>query len=187
MCISAKKILLLVLTLCFAINLAACSREYRSTSKADYQKYVSEVEDADKYMPKLDELGDYKIFLATRKTPQDSLFNTTNSVALIVQYDKSNFEIACNAIENKYSFVDKKTENVQDIEAHVDGYDFRIDSNSIYIVTYNDGTTNVTPKRMLLIGICEESYKIAYLYHWDIELDWIKDLDKFIAKRYVLE
>ena len=38
----------------------------------------------------------------------------------------------------------------------------------------------------MMIGINKEKHSIVYMYHYDIDLDEIKDLDAFVKKYYEL-
>ena len=42
------------------------------------------------------------------------------------------------------------------------------------------------PKCFMMIGINKETNSIVYLFHYDIDLDEIKDLNKFIKKHYLI-
>ena len=94
------RILLIVVICCLCFS--SCSQRYRSTNEEDYEKYISEVVDAELYMPKLDTLGDYESVFLARRTKSDAFFDTTESITLIVQYHKDIFDLAIKQIETKY-------------------------------------------------------------------------------------
>ena len=75
---------------------------------------------------------------------------------------------------------------LKDFEANVEGYHFRVDIDSLADGIGSEGEY-LSPIRGLSVGINEEENKIAYLYHWDIELHEMNDLDSFIENNFVLE
>ena len=183
-----KKIIALICCLASVFCFSSCSKEYSSVNEADYPIYLDEICDAELHMPKLENLGDYNSVLITRKTPNDIFISTTDSIALIVQYDQHNFEIATNSIDAKYDFIEFPLENCSDFNANVAGYTFRVDSNSLYKMTeYPSNRVVYGPECSLIIGVNALENKIAYLYYWDIEIHEMNDLDEFIEKKFVLE
>ena len=82
--INGKIKIFILLVCCFCLS--SCSTRYSSTKKEDYEKYISEVADAQLYMPQLDELGNYKSFLVGRRTNNDIFIDTTETISLIVYY-----------------------------------------------------------------------------------------------------
>lgn len=179
---------ILILLLCFCLCFSSCSKRYSSSNEEDYEEYISEVYDANLYIPKPDELGDYESLLVGRRTCNDIFFDTTETVSLIVYYSEDNFDLAVDQIENKYEFIGSSLDNYQDYEAEVNNYSFRVDSNSLAEMTcHPSGVIVLEPIQSLIIGINEEEHKIAYLYYWDIEIHEMEDLDSFIEKKFVLE
>ena len=182
------KIKILILLFCCCFCLSSCSKRYSSSYEEDYTKYISEVVDAELYMPQLGELGNYKSFLAGRRTCNDIFIDTTETISLIVQYGKDDFNLAIDQIETRYEFVNSALDNYEDYEAEVHDYYFRVDLNSLCeMVNYPSGETVLVPKCSLIIGINEIENKIAYLYYWDAEMQNMNDLDKFIEDKFVLE
>ena len=178
------KIFIMVLIVC--ISLSSCSRRYSSEKDEDYAKYLDEVANANLYMPDLEDLGDYKSISVSRRTCNDIFIDTTETISLIVQYGKDDFNLAIDQIETRYEFVNSALDNYEDYEAEVHDYYFRVDSNSLCeMVSYPSGETVLVPKCSLIIGINESENKIAYLYYWDIEIQEMDDLDKFIEEKFV--
>ncbi len=182
------KIKILILLFCCCICLSSCSKRYSSSNEEDYEKYISEVADAELYMPQLEELGNYKSFLVGRRTNNDIFIDTTETISLIVHYLEEDFEFVVNQLDNKYDFISSALENYLDYEAEVNNYYFRVDYNSLCeMVSYPSGEIVLYPKCSLMIGVNRMENKIAYLYYWDIELQEMNDLDKFIEEKFVLE
>lgn len=187
--INGKKVKTLssILICCFCcLCFSSCSREYSSTKEEDYISYLGEVADAELYMPKLEELGDYDSILLTRKTRNDNFFDTTESIALIVQYSPDGFETFIGNINEKYDFINSQMDNYKDFEAEVEGYHFKVDSNSLLeMIKYPSNEKEFYPSCSLLVGINRLENKIAYLYYWDIEIHEMNNLDKFIEEKFV--
>ena len=182
------KINILILLLCCCFCLLSCSKRYSSSYEEDYKKYISEVVDAESYMPQLDELGGYKSFLVGRRTNSDIFIDTTETISLIVHYCEEDFDFVVSQLEYKYEFISSSLENYLDYEAEVNNYYFRVDSNSLCeMVSYPSSEIVFYPKRSLIIGINRIENKIAYLYYWDIEIQEMDNLDKFIEDKFVLE
>ena len=183
-----KTKLLTIILLLFCLFLSSCSQEYSSTKEEDYERYIGEVLDAELYMPKLDDLGDYESIFAARRTINDPFIDTTDSVTLIVQYHKDVFDFVVNQIETKYDFINFALDNYKDYEAEVNNYHFRVDSTSLdEMICYPSGEIVFEPFHSLLIGVNMSDNKIAYLYYHDIEIHEMNDLDTFIEKKFVLE
>lgn len=185
--INAKiKILILLLCCCFCFS--SCSKRYSSSNEKDYEKYISEVADAELYMPKLDELGNYESFIVGRRTSNDIFIDTTETISLIVRYFEDDFDIVVNQIEHKYEFISSSLDNYPDYEAEVDNYYFRVDRNSLCeMVSYPSDEIVLYPKCSLIVGVNRAENTIAYLYYWDIEMNEMSNLDKFIEEKFVLE
>ena len=183
-----NKIRVIICILFAILFLSSCSKEYSSSKEEDYSKYVSEVLDAEDFMPSLDELGNYESILVTRKTPNDIFFSTTDAVALVVQYSEEEYTKEVSRVLTEYKFLTEGCKYVTDIEANVKGFVFRVtDETNDYFISSTTGEGIITAKMILTIGMDDTNFKIAYLYHWDHSLDYIKNLDKFISKYYVLK
>ena len=186
-----KKMKFLILALICCLCLVSCSKRYSSSDEEDYKVYLSEVSKAELFMPKLEELGAYESIFVARRTHNDIFIDTTESISLIVQYDKENFDLAVNSINNNYEFISSESdvEGYKDFEAEIANYYFRVDSNSLAIISnyYYSGKQEKDLIRSLFVGINNAENKIAYLYYWDIEIHEMENLDEFIEKKFVLE
>ena len=182
-----KNLLSASILLCIILSMTSCSKEYSSDKEADYSKVISEVYDAELYMPRLDELGNYKTIRVTRKTPNGIFFGTTDSVSLIVEYEKTEFDLEYARVLSKYKFVQSANEYVMDIEANVGGYNILIVDDPDFYTEFTHGETALTGYKLLMIGVDTENSKIAYLYHWDDSCGSIKNLDDFVENKYVIK
>lgn len=180
-----KKLLILLIIL---VCLSSCTKSYNSNKEEDYERYISEVVDAQLYMPNLEDLGVYESIFVSSRIRNDLFFDTTDTIALIVQYDESNYDIATNNLENKYKYISHELENYKDFEASIKNFNFRVDLNSLYeMINYPSNEVVLYPKCSLIVGLNEIEHKIAYLYYWDVEVNCMEDLDKFIEEKFILE
>lgn len=174
-----------ILILCACLLLPSCSQEeYLSTNEDDYRIYVQEVYQAELHMPSLKELGEYKEICITRRLPQGVFAKTTSSIALIVQYEASEFYKALDYVYSQYIFLSCANDQIWDIEAQLNYYNFYIVSKP----TSNEWNKSYYnyPHAFMMIGVDKNEFKIAYLFHYDSELDRIKNLDEFICDSYLL-
>ena len=183
-----KNHLMMILLLIAVLVFNSCSREYSSKNKDDYATFLGEVYNAETHMPTLDEIGEYESLVITRKTPNDVFFSTTDSIALIVSYDKEMFQNELAKIAAKYHFINSETDAFSDYEATVGDYCFKVDANSLNpMVKYPSKEEIYEPSCSLFIGVNTKENKIAYLYYWDVEIHHIDDLDGFVCENFVLE
>lgn len=179
------KVKYLIILLISSLFLFSCSKNYSSNKEEDYEKYLNEVIESQLYMPRLENLGVYESIYISRRTRNDDFFDSTETISLIVQYDESNYDIAINNLENKYEYISKELENYKDFEANIKNFYFRVDLKSLYKMTsYPSNDIVLYPKHSLIIGINKAENKIAYLFYWDIEINHMDDLDKFIEKNF---
>lgn len=154
----------------------------KSNDENDYETYLSEVKYADKHMPSIAALDDYEEISINRKTKKYLLWKR-DSISLKVSYDDESFAEAIKKINAKYSFVAEKKENLHDCSASINGYRIRIVEKQ---ETHSSYTFYDYPKGFLMVGINENNNSVIYLFHYDFDLDEIKDLDDFIDKNYLL-
>lgn len=183
-----KKALVIVvcILLCLIVCVSVFGVGFKTKNGDKYAKYLETSADAEDWMPSLDEVGDYKGIMITRKRIANGLINSTHSVALMLEYSSEAFEAECERLNDEYKFISNGYECIEDYVAEVDGYEFRIVEGSLCTTTSTLGSRS-WPKSCFLIGINHEQSKIAYLYHWDIELEEIEDLDAFVKRRYKLK
>ncbi len=183
-----SKVLVILLLFCLLCScLCSCSKTYSSTKEEDYESYLYEICFAELYMPKIDSLGNYESIFVGRKTPGDAFFNTNDSIALIVQYDFESYDYEFARIIESYRFLAEVQEYIEDVEAIVDGFNFKIVNGGNYFEGSAIGDFVLDGNSILIIGYDEINYRVAYLYHYDHSNGFIKDLDKLIKKQYVLE
>lgn len=179
-----KKSNVLIIFLISCLCLSSCTRKYSSTKEDAYENYVAELSYADQFMPKLEELGEYTSVFSSRRTPNDIFFDTTDSVALIVQYEKEQYDMQVDRIMRKYRFIVEGADYLMDVDANVSGFDFKVVDDNRF---YGELLHTLLVYDLLFIGFNETDCKVAYLYYWDHALDCIKDLDKFIKTKFVLK
>lgn len=186
---TTKKLIALILSLslCFCLS-SCCTEKYSSTNEDDYEKYVSEVHDADQFMPDLKNLGEYEsVFVGRKDVLTDVLtiflFGITKSVSLIVNYDDEEYLDQKQKVLAKYEFWEEGPKDVPDVEARAKGFDFKVvDGEAFGYDDYSYGS-----HILFIVGFDEKDSKIAYLCFYDSERDRIKNLDRFIKKSFVLK
>ena len=177
-------ITIIIILLAIWITFNSCYFDYSTTNADNYSAYISDIYEANTHMPSLENLGEYSSIRLNRRPPKDIFIKTMNSATLIVSYDESTFATAVENVNKKYVFRDTTDDSIGDIDALINDI-------SIKPVNYFQNNDSILefvnyPKQGLMIGIDEVNYRIIYFYHWDIEIQKIEDLDKFIRKSYNL-
>ena len=175
-------IVLVLYVLFYALILVSCSETDQFVDEAEFEEKILTVPGAKDHLPVLESLGDYKTVTFNTKTTKYVLWNT-RALSMVVEYDDNCFEAEVEIVDRTYSFVDEKKEGLLDYSASVKGYEIRVvekveDMTDDYLYYY--------PKCFMMIGINKETNSIVYLFHYDIDLDEIKDLDKFIKRHYLI-
>ena len=178
-----KRTLALAIVMVMLLSLLSCSERRNSTDERDYTGYIAEVSYAEGNMPSLESLGEYESISASRKTTKHILWSDTDTVALTVKYDDETFSEAKERLYSEYSLLTSEREYLSDIEASVNGFDIRIvDKEEDLMEKYG----YYYPKCFLMVGANDSTQSIVYLFHYDLDLDKIDDLDEFIATYYSL-
>ena len=191
--IAGKKILkfafraIIILSICFVLlytlMLTSCSKTKRYDDVTKFAEITNEVNGAHSHIPELNELGEYEsVNLFHNKTKQGLWI--IDSLTLKVRYDAVKFENVLNDINSKYFFLKEKKEDLFDCYAIVDGYEIQVVDKSEKM--QHDYSYDY-PKCFMMIGVNRQERTIVYLYHYDSDLDYIDDLDKFIDKYYILD
>lgn len=166
----------------YLVMLSSCYQMQRYTDANDFQAVIQKVHGADGHMPSTEELGNYtSVELCHKETKY--VFSKTNSLTLKATYTAVEFEKEFDRINAEFSFVNKAKEGLPDYSAVINGYEIRIVSKS---ESMGNGYFYDYPKCFIMIGVNKEACSIVYMYHYDSELDKIKDLDAFVKKHYAL-
>jgi len=176
-------IVVTIYTLFYILMLSTRSKIKRYDDITKFEEITSEVYGANTHIPSIDELGEYEsIELVYKETQQG--FWIIDSLTQIVKYDSVEFECALNQINLKYSFLKETQEDLKDCYAKINRYEIQIVDK---IEKMQDDYSYDYPKCFMMIGVNKQKRTILYLYHYDSDLDYIKDLDDFIDKYYILE
>ena len=185
-CLKASLKILLIVSVLFALfctsMLSSCSQTETSYNASDFETIINEVSGANNHLPSTEQLGTYEsVFLNSKRT--NYALWVINALSLHVEYNEENFEKEVAQIKAIYSFVNEEKEGLRDYSAFIYGYEIlivdkaeRLESDYSYYY----------PKCFMMIGINKEKHSIVYMYHYDIDLDEIKDLDAFVKKYYEL-
>lgn len=174
-------ILIAVLVL---FQLVSCSEENQTTSENDYEIYMSEVRYSSQHMPNIEGLGNYEDVVINTKTTIHGLAWNVDTISLMVTYCEETFETELQRVMAEYQFVSGIQGKLYDFEADVKGYDIRVVKKQ---QGYSDEYTYGYPEAFMMIGINEEKNSIVYMFHYDIDLDEMDNLDSYIKKYYVLQ
>ena len=171
----------ILLLLAAVLMLASCSKESATQSENDYNSFLSTVTSADKHMPILENIGVYEeIDIKTKST--DFLVYHIDTVNLKVKYDEQTFFDEIERIEAEYSFLSSPEEGLHQFQTVVDEFEIRIVEKE---ETLENGTFLYDyPKCFMMIGINKKTQTVSYMFHYDFELDEIKELDVFIKRFY---
>ena len=180
------KFIIIIVAFCIllcGLMLSSCSKTQKIDDVTQFEEAINEVYGASTHIPCIEELGEYESVEILTKETKYCLW-IINSITLKVKYDTANFEKALNDIELKYAFLKETKEELYDYFAIIDGYEIQVVDKTEKMQT--DYSYHY-PKCFLMIGVNRQEQTIVYLYHYDIDLDTIKDLDDFINKYYVFE
>ena len=162
----------------YTLMLSSCSETNHSSSEADYETMINEVRGASDHMPDIEKLGAYQNISINRKTTRYLLWGI-DTISVSVYYSENDFTEEIKKISESYSFVNENSEHLHDISA-------TIDTCTVKIVDKEQKTySNYYPKCFMMIGTNYERKSITYMYHYDIDLDEIDNLDSFIEKYYL--
>lgn len=202
-------LLVIICALCFkACNL---SKRYKTSDINEYETYLKEIvkkyDEMYYFMPKIESLGNYENLVVTRRTMNTYLFDTTESIGLFLTYNEEEYKKEKERINNEYyllnneselpedyviGYNDYKSETtektlheelnlIKDYDANVNGYslqivyfDYKEYKNYKHFLDYT--------KNIRTIGFNDNENKICHLYHYDPEIDEVKNLDRLISK-----
>ncbi|MTI67986.1 MAG: hypothetical protein FH753_15495 [Firmicutes bacterium] len=166
-----KKKYIIIILISFVLCFTGCSKS--STNIENYLNSGSLIDlNAKDIMPNLNDLPKYQNI--TYKYTHKSIFIfESDSVALIVNYDDKTFKKEKEKLAKKYIFLDQK----YDLSAYesevIPEYEFTINSYNFNVVVGKGKDNTQFPKSFGMIGISEEKKSIAYLYFYDMDLDFI--------------
>lgn len=160
------KKLALLFVLIVTLTLSSCINT--DTDIANYEKYKEKYE-ATLFMPDLNKIGEYKNkeFLLRK---DESIFSTY-SMQLIVEYEKQNYLKEIERLQTAYTYLkepqkadwDENYYTMPVTEFSLKGYDFKI-------AKFDD---TQYPKNFGMVGVNDQKCKIAYLWLFDTDLDYI--------------
>jgi len=182
-----KKTVVFLLILSLVNTLCSCSKKV-STDEKLYDTYIDEVYMSNLHMPKLSELDNYNHISIIRKTKNVLIMpSVVESIVLICRYDQESYLEQKETISSTICFLDdseNQPSELKDYTACVSGFDIRIVEKQEKIT---EGYWYDYPKCFLMIGTNDSKHSIAYLFHFDSELDEIDNLDRYINKYYSFE
>lgn len=175
--------LLLLASLLLASSLLGCSlldKTYYSNEAENYESFISMYSGMNRFMPKADDLGNYKSVVFGYKEHIISMFMGfhTDGVSVFVSYDRNNYESEKEKAFARYEFLSEPVIDssgyytIPVVSFEYKGYTFRIISQSYYY-----------PKQFTMVGVNDKKATIAYLAFYDDELDYLSEENAGEAER----
>ncbi len=168
-----------------AMNITVGVRTYRFSSNVEkYEEYFEEAVDAGqrrpeeiatlKYLPDIEDFGEFTDATICKKSVLQLVF-LSESVTAFFEYEADDYRVQKAKVLKEYPIMTKPTENFQDVEAQVYGFDF-------YVVELGEDVDKV--KEQFLIGFNDEKQTIVYAHKEDMDLDYIDSLDDDLIYYY---
>lgn len=127
-------------------------------------------------MPKISELGSPEEIEYNKAVSSAAIF-VSEADHLICRYTDEDYEVQKARLEEGYVFQNEPIYSDDALcqpEVTIDEYRFRMLSLEAY------SQELYYPKEVMLVGYSEEAKEIAYIFFYDIDLDFISSLEEFI-------
>ena len=167
---------LVLVLICGALTGCYHRKKKKSKNIAVYNSYVSDVGNAEKFMPDCEhDLGVYRsVLFGFQET--SLLFFYSQTLTLTASYDETNYEKEKSAALDRFDFLEEPYQEkdgdyifpVTNFE--YDGYSFSIVPDRDYNL---DGTLGC--HSFMMVGYNDTKMKIAYLYFYDPDLDYLSE------------
>lgn len=172
-----KAIALLLSVLIIGALMSGCVKEINNTSVDIYNKFALE----NGNMPQLSSLGDYKS-VGTLYHQADDLFFEWKAYTLIAEYEEVAFETAAEEMRERYVFqnaalIDKVEEYTHSPDFELDGYSFSVLALNVYSQEDSE-----FPEEIYFVGVNKSLKRIAYVYFYDPDLDYVESLDHILTE-----
>lgn len=167
---------LIIIMIISTIHIIGCTKS--NINIENYLNTGNTIDSHAKYiMPNLDDLPKYKN-IEYKYTHKSMLIFQADSVALIVNYDDETYKKEKDKLSEKYKFLDDEVLSDHDESKYViPEHKFSINSYAFKVVNGNEESNTQFPKSFGMIGTSEEKKSIAYLYFYDMDLDYIAEKD----------
>lgn len=166
-----KKIIAMFVAMLIMVTLCSCVRTDTNIENypADIEKYQAGV-----FMPKLDEIGEYKE--AEYFARKDESIFPEYSMQLVLKYDEETFLKEKKRLESAYTYLNKP----QKIDGDDSVYTIPIEAFSFAGFDFKIAVFEDTqyPKNFGMVGISDEKCEIAYLWIYAVDLDYICEADE---------
>lgn len=183
------------MALIVCLLLSGCKYKKKTTDYDTYLKYVDKAytlistghaQVIKDIMPTQQTLGKYTDLYSTFR--HEGVIYPISTVALFLDYDKSEYEKQVNYINENYLFIDSTYPECTDIYASINGYEIKIVDKGLYTydIYHNWAGHDYLVSFGMMIGTNTAENKICYLYFCDPELDIIDNLDEYIKEYFYL-
>lgn len=176
-----KKYLLICVLASLIVLFGCTTKVEKLTSIDDYDKYLQLVKKSDIFMPNLELIGTHEkidVYYYERKGP--TLYS--KSINLIITYSNTQYELYKLDSMDKNEFLEEPFIEYGHIvipEAKFDYKEFEIN------VVKNDSFWY--PSQFGMIGYSDVNKQICYIFYYDVELDVIADMVKFLDSAFAFE
>jgi hypothetical protein len=172
-------IILLVIAILIGGFLFLLVGTYERVSRdiSHYDEDILEISNAANFMPDLDSLSGYTEIEYTYKVKCYSTFVgfCSDGFALFVTYDDDQYETAKQEALSTYTFLEEPVLRSQDTyELPITEFSYR--GYTMKVVPDEDYIDFCACKSFMLLGFNDEEHKIAYLYFYDFDIDYIAEV-----------
>ena len=167
---------LVLVLICGALTGCFYRKRKKPKKIAEYNSYVSDVGNAEKFMPDCDQ--DLGVYQSVQFGFQETflLIFGSQTITLIASYDETNYEKEKSAALDRFDFLKEPYQEkdgyyifpVASFEYR--GYSFSIVPDRDY---YSDGRLGC--HSFMMVGYNDAEKKIAYLYFYDPDLDYLSE------------
>lgn len=159
-----------------------------------YDYYRNRIKGAEEGLPTLDDLGNYSnAYFAYRQVVYSFIVGfSSDGISLFADYsDVNDYNLAKEFANSRYSFI--KEPIIQDDSKYTfpvssfvyKGYSFQISytEHSVYHSANDEKKEHIYPKSFSMVGFDDVNNSIAYLYYYDLDLDYLCDKNATIEER----
>lgn len=167
-----RKKCLFILLIVLILSFTGCSKS--STNIKQYLNSGTNIDThAKDFMPSIEDLPEYQNI--SYKYNHDSIILfVSDAITLVVEYDEKTYEKEKEKLTKTYKFLEQKVVSDSDeSKYYVPEHEFSINSYDFKVAAENDNYNVEYPKSFGMIGTSDEKKSIAYLYFYDLDLDYI--------------
>ena len=172
-----KRIFIIISISIIIIILTLIGGTFSKSNKTNIDKYLNNNSKIDIYakgfMPDINDLPKYEDISYKYNKSSIILFEA-ETIILVVNYNTETYEKEKEKLIEKYNFLNHKVvSNFDTSKYYIPEYEFSINSYNFKVADENENYEAIYPKSFGIIGISDKKNSIAYLYFYDLDLDYI--------------